>query len=116
MAPTLLLLFLVLCTDGTKAQNEALVLVTRNRDGDEYFAHNGTSGNCQKLICPRSTPTLGPSGVCQSDISLRNHCKLRESIEEDKEPFAAVNGNLLGVWKSSLRKFRQEHSHAKVLI
>ena len=44
-------------------------------------------------FCPRSTRTLGSSSACQSDMSLRNHCKLRESIEEDKEPFAAVNGN-----------------------
>ena len=75
MATTSLLLFLVFCAGGSKAQNGAVVTVTRNRDGDEYFAHNGTSGNCEKRTCPRSTPTLGSGGACQSDISLRNQCK-----------------------------------------
>ena len=78
MAATLLLLLLVFSVGGTNAQNGMVVEVTRNRDGDEYFAHNGTSGNYEKRTCPRSTPTLGSGGACQSDISLRNQCKLSE--------------------------------------
>ena len=108
MAATSLLLFLVFCAGGTKAQNGAAVEVTRNRDGDEYFTHNGTYRNCEKQTCPRSTPTLGSGGACQSDISLRNQCKLRESKEEDG--ICCRESKFLGVSKSSLRNFRQEHS------